>query len=92
MPAWGGDWLLWVRSSRTNGAWWYWCDSCYCFADPGHAASARHLNKLAWYVPSALTDAEATGAVADDDVGAPWATSADSPAIARPARPKPPPR
>eukprot|EP00974_Lingulodinium_polyedra_P048242 4630820-Lingulodinium_polyedra.AAC.1 len=47
MPHWGGKWLIWVRSSRTGGNWWHWCDACNCFADEYHAASQRHINKAA---------------------------------------------
>eukprot|EP00974_Lingulodinium_polyedra_P095373 9242315-Lingulodinium_polyedra.AAC.1 len=76
MPAWGGDWLLWVRNARTGRDWWHWCDACRCFADASHAVSTRHINKLHWYVPNELPNAEAACFIAgDDDVGAPWATS-----------------
>eukprot|EP00974_Lingulodinium_polyedra_P049247 4733614-Lingulodinium_polyedra.AAC.1 len=76
MPRWGGPWLLWVRSSRTNGDWWHWRDACTCFADEAHAASQRHINKAIWYNATSASNA-ASGTVVeaanDDDVGAPWA-------------------
>eukprot|EP00974_Lingulodinium_polyedra_P124247 11189895-Lingulodinium_polyedra.AAC.1 len=96
MPAWGGDWLRWMRNGATEGAWWHWCDACQCFADERHAVGKWHLRKVPWYVPSEPTPAESARGVLDAgpdaDVGAPWATSADSPAIPRPSQPAPPPR
>eukprot|EP00974_Lingulodinium_polyedra_P030929 2976521-Lingulodinium_polyedra.AAC.1 len=92
MPAWGGEWLRWMRNETTNGDWWHWCDACQCFADANHATGKWHIKKLPWYTPSEPASADAGNDAVDDDVGAAWMTSADSCAIARPARPAPPPR
>eukprot|EP00974_Lingulodinium_polyedra_P012095 1167861-Lingulodinium_polyedra.AAC.1 len=62
MPHWGGTWLVWVRSRRTGGDWWHWCDACCCFADEHHAASQRHINKAAWHDATAAFGAAASGA------------------------------